>query len=120
MSTYAAKKNETLVDIMNLKKWYPVQKNIIDQILAGHTDYIRAVDGVTFKIHKGEAFGLAGESGSGKTTIGKLAIGMELPTEGKTLFDGIDLAQLPREQLRLLRRRMQVIFRIQWHRLILA
>jgi len=52
MSTYAAKKNETLVDIMNLKKWYPVQKNIIDQILAGHTDYIRAVDGVTSRYTK--------------------------------------------------------------------
>jgi peptide/nickel transport system ATP-binding protein len=104
------KPNDILVDIQNIKKWYPVQKSIIDQVLAGHIDYIRAVDGVTFQIKKGEAFGLAGESGSGKSTIGKLAIGMEIPTEGKALFDGIDLAKLPKEQLRLMRRRMQVIF----------
>ena len=105
-----AKPNNILVDIQNVKKWYAVQKSVIDQILAGHIDYIRAVDGVSFQIRKGEAFGLAGESGSGKTTIGKLAIGMELPTEGDVLFDGINLATLPKEELRQMRRRMQVIF----------
>lgn len=104
------KSNEILVDIQNIKKWYPVQKSIIDQVLAGHIDYIRAVDGVSFQIKKGEAFGLAGESGSGKSTIGRLAIGLETPTEGKAIFDGIDLASLPKEELRQMRRRMQVIF----------
>lgn len=104
------KPNDILVDIQNIKKWYPVQKSVLEQILAGRKDFIRAVDGVSFQIRRGEAFGLAGESGSGKSTIGKLAIGMELPTEGRALFDGIDLAKLPKEGLRLLRRRMQVIF----------
>lgn len=104
------KPNDILVDIQNIKKWYPVQKSVLEQILAGRKDFIRAVDGVSFQIRRGEAFGLAGESGSGKSTIGKLAIGMELPTEGRALFDGIDLAKLPKEELRLLRRRMQVIF----------
>jgi peptide/nickel transport system ATP-binding protein len=101
---------ENLVEITDLKKWYPVQKTILDQILAGHTDYVRAVDGVSINIRRGEAFGLAGESGSGKSTIGRLAIGLEKPTEGKVFFDGIDLTTLRPEELRRLRRRMQVIF----------
>lgn len=104
-------KNNNLVQTENLKKWFPVEKNFIDQMLAaGKLNYVRAVDGVTFNIKAGEAFGLAGESGSGKSTIGRLAIGLEKPTEGKVLFDGIDLSTLEPEALRLERRRMQVIF----------
>jgi peptide/nickel transport system ATP-binding protein len=101
---------DTLLEIKDLKKWFPVQKGFLEVLLAGHTDHVRAVDGVTFSIRKGEAFGLAGESGSGKTTIGRLAIGLETPTEGKVFFDGIDLATLKKEELRKMRRRMQVIF----------
>ncbi len=101
---------EALVEIRNLKKYFPVQKNILDQFLAGRVDYVRAVDGVTFTIRRGEAFGLAGESGSGKSTIGRLAIGLEKPTSGEVIFDGINLASLDRESLRRMRSRMQVIF----------
>ena len=101
---------DNLVEIHDLKKYFPVQKTLLDQLLAGHTDFVRAVDGVSFNIRRGEAFGLAGESGSGKTTIGRLAIGLETPTEGKVFFDGIDLTSLAPEELRRLRRRMQVIF----------
>ncbi len=101
---------DDLVQVKDLKKWFPVQKGFLDQMLAGHLDFIRAVDGVTFNIRRGEAFGLAGESGSGKTTIGRCVIGLEQPTEGHVIFDGIDLASLPAEELRKLRRRMQVIF----------
>lgn len=103
-------KTENLVEISGLKKWFPVQKSFLEQFAAGHTDYVRAVDGVSFDIHRGEAFGLAGESGSGKTTIGRLAIGLETLTEGSVLFDGIDLQSLKSEELRRLRRRMQVIY----------
>ena len=104
--------NQTnLVEVHDLKKWFPVEKNFIDQLLAaGHLNHVRAVDGVSFNIKPGEAFGLAGESGSGKTTIGRLTIGLEKPTEGKVLFDGVDLSTLDPEALRLMRRRMQVIF----------
>jgi peptide/nickel transport system ATP-binding protein len=100
-----------LVEIQDLKKWFPVQRNFIDQILAaGRLSYVRAVDGVTFEIKRGEAFGLAGESGSGKTTIGRLAIGLEKPTSGKVLFDGNNLSEIGAEELRRMRHRMQVIF----------
>jgi ABC-type oligopeptide transport system ATPase subunit len=101
---------DNLVEVKDLKKWYPVQKNFLDQLLARHLDYIHAVDGVSFSIRRGEAFGLAGESGSGKSTIGRLVIGLEQPTEGEVCFDGVDLSSLDAEELRRLRKRMQVIF----------
>jgi peptide/nickel transport system ATP-binding protein len=106
----STQQQENLVEIRRLKKWFPVQKSFLDQILAGRKDFVRAVDGVTFNIRRGEAFGLAGESGSGKTTIGRLAIGLETPTEGTVHFDGIDLSSQNEREMRHLRRRMQVIF----------
>jgi len=102
--------NEILLKLENIKKYFPVQKNLVDQIFAEKIDYVHAVDDVSFHIKRGEAFGLAGESGSGKTTIGRLAIGLETLTEGKAIFDGIDLGKLSSEELRKLRMRMQVIF----------
>jgi peptide/nickel transport system ATP-binding protein len=109
-SSVNPKGEDNLIEIRNLKKWFPVQKSILDQVLAGRTDYIRAVDGISFNIRRAEVFGLAGESGSGKTTTGRLAIGLETATEGFVKFDGIELSSLKREELRKLRRRMQVIF----------
>ncbi len=101
---------DNLVEVRNLKKWFPVQTSFLDQMLSGHRDYIRAVDGVSFNIRRGEVFGLAGESGSGKTTTGRLVIRLEEPTEGAVYFDGTDLSFLSKEELRKTRRRMQVIF----------
>ncbi len=101
---------KSLVEIKNLRRWFPVQKNFLDQMLAQKIDYVRAVDDVTFNIRQGEAFGLAGESGSGKSTIGRLTIGLDKPTKGEVIFDGINLGKQSSEELRKLRRRMQVIF----------
>ncbi len=101
---------EYLVRLENIKKYFPVQKSIIDQVFAGKIDYVKAVDNVSINIKRGEAFGLAGESGSGKTTIGRLAIGLEELTSGKVIFDNVNLDDLHPEELRKLRRRMQVIF----------
>jgi peptide/nickel transport system ATP-binding protein len=102
--------NGNLVEVRELKKWFAVQSGLLERMMAGHVDYVRAVDGVSFDIRKGEVLGLAGESGSGKTTTGKLVIRLEEPTAGTVRFDGIDLETLKSEQLRKLRRRMQVIF----------
>ena len=109
-SSTVVEQEDNLIEVKDLKRWFPVQKSILDQVLAGHLDYVHAVDGVTFNIRRGEAFGLAGESGSGKSTIGRLVIGLDQPTEGKVCFDGVDLSSLHSEELRRLRRRMQVIF----------
>ncbi len=99
-----------LVEVRDLKKWFPIEAGLFARLLSREQQYVHAVDGVSFSIARGEVLGLAGESGSGKTTIGKLVLRLEDPTAGSIHFDQIDLAQLDPEQMRKLRRRMQVIF----------
>ena len=105
-----ANKNGNLVEVKDLKKWFEIQSGLLDGILSRDIAHVRAVDGVSFNIRRGEVFGLAGESGSGKTTIGRLVIRLEEPTEGSVTFDGVDLAALSSGEMRKLRSRMQVIF----------
>jgi peptide/nickel transport system ATP-binding protein len=99
-----------LVEVRNVKKYFPVQKGFIDQITSGKQTYIKAVDDVSFYVKKGEVLGLAGESGSGKTTMGRLCVRLIEPTEGQILFDGQDIAPLKGKQLRLIKRRIQFTF----------
>jgi peptide/nickel transport system ATP-binding protein len=110
MSTDRLIQKDNMVEVQDLRKWFPVQKGLMATLAGGKGDYIHAVDGVSFHIRRGEVFGLAGESGSGKSTIGRCVIGLERPTQGRVLFDETDLASLSQEQLRRERRRMQVIY----------
>lgn len=103
--------SEILVEAENLKKWFPVQKGFIANLMSrGHIDYVRAVDGVSFEIRRNEVLGLAGESGSGKSTVGRLVLRLLEPTSGTVKLDGIDLGELSKERLRQTRKRMQVVF----------
>jgi len=100
-----------LVEVRDLKKWFPVQKGFIANLMSrGHIDHVRAVDGVDFEIRRNEVLGLAGESGSGKSTVGRLVLRLLEPTEGSVKLDGIDLNSLSKEELRRTRKRMQVVF----------
>lgn len=99
--------DKILVRVENLKKYFPITRGIIFQKTIG---YIRAVDDISFFIRKGETFGLVGESGSGKTTVGRTILQLYRPTSGKVYFDGVDLTTLKGEELRRMRRRMQIIF----------
>jgi peptide/nickel transport system ATP-binding protein len=101
---------DNLVEVRGLKKWFPVQKSFIERLVTRERQFVRAVDGIDFEIRRGEVFGLAGESGSGKTTTGRLILRLAEPTEGSIAFDGVNLTLLSREEMRRMRQRMQVIF----------
>jgi len=101
------KTDGALVEVRNLKMYFPVKQGIVFQKKVAD---IKAVDGVSFTIQKGETLGLVGESGCGKTTTGRCILQLYRPTEGQILFEGQDLTQLSGTPLRGFRRRMQMIF----------
>jgi len=99
-----------IVKVENLKKYFPVQKSFLEQLLTRKMSYVKAVDDVTFSINKREIFTLAGESGCGKTTTGRLVVRLLKPTSGQIYFRDQDISKLEGERLRLLRRKMQIVF----------
>lgn len=95
-----------LIEVENLKKYYAVKGGIVTHTTA----HVKAVDGVSFSILEGETLGLVGESGCGKSTIGRALVGLEKPTEGKIRYEGQDLAKLSKKEMEKIRTHRQMVF----------
>ena len=102
----ADKNSPALIQVENLKVHYPVKGGIINHV----TGYTKAVDGVSFSIMEGEILGLVGESGCGKSTIGRQLVGLETPTEGKIYYEGRDLSLLKKKEMQKIRTQLQMVF----------
>lgn len=96
----------SLLKVENLKTYFPIKKGILSKVVA----YVKAVDGVSFELQEGEVLALVGESGCGKTTIGRTILKLIPATDGKVTFDGIDVLSATPEELFELRKQMQIIF----------
>lgn len=101
-----SEKQIPLMQVKDLKKYYPVKTGIIPHV----TDYVKAVDGVSFSIYEGEILGLVGESGCGKTTIGKQLVGLEKPTGGTISYRGMDVLNWTAREQSAYRTKIQMIF----------
>jgi peptide/nickel transport system ATP-binding protein len=101
---------DEILRVENLTKYYPVEKSFLEKALARSKHFVKAVDNVSFTVKRGEIFTLAGESGCGKTTTGKLVVRLISPTSGKIFFNNIEITELKNEELRMLKRKMQIIF----------
>ena len=99
--------NEALLEISGLKVYFPVKRGLIFDRTVG---MVKAVDGLNFSIRPGETLGLVGESGSGKTTTGRAILQLVKATEGSVTFEGKDLVSLSNRDMRLMRRRLGMVF----------
>src|SRR5579864_5328514 len=100
------------IDINNLRRVFDVSKPWLNRVLeGGHLEFLKAVDGVSFDIAKGETFALVGESGSGKTTVARMVVGLLPPSSGDVIIDGVSMTDSRQLQARRqLRRRIQMVF----------
>ncbi len=105
--TYKPKSSEVMLEVTNLKKHFPISSGIILQRQVGA---VKAVDDVSFQVYKGETLGLVGESGCGKSTTGRTVLQLYKPTAGSVKFQGQELTTLPSDELRRMRKQMQMIF----------
>ncbi|MEZ5855044.1 MAG: dipeptide ABC transporter ATP-binding protein [Hyphomicrobiaceae bacterium] len=100
------RRGKPVLEVRDLKKHFPVKKGLLQKTVGN----VYAVDGVSFTIHPGETLGLVGESGCGKSTVGRTLLRLLEPTSGQILLDGRDITHLPKAELRPYRREMQIIF----------
>jgi len=97
---------EKLLEVSNLKKYFPIKKDLLGR----PGGFVQAVNGVSFIIHRGETLGLVGESGCGKSTVGKCIIGLEPVTEGRIFMNGVELTALSERKRRHVRKDIQMVF----------
>ncbi|MFX0124965.1 MAG: ABC transporter ATP-binding protein [Candidatus Hodarchaeota archaeon] len=102
-------KLEAIFEVKSLSKWFSTRRGLLAS-LTGKQEYVRAVDNISFEIHKQEVVCMVGESGSGKTTAARLILRLEDPTEGQILYKGNDIAKEKQSELRKLRRHIQMVF----------
>ena len=103
--------DDVLLKVQDLRKWFNVSGGIVESLLSKKHQYVKAVDGVTFDIKKGEIFGLVGESGCGKTTMGRLIMNSIEPTSGHIYFEGVDVSNVKTiEEVMVLALKKQMIF----------
>jgi oligopeptide/dipeptide ABC transporter ATP-binding protein len=98
--------HKTLIEVEHLTKFFPVRSGVLQRVHA----WVQAVDDVSFTIREGETLGLVGESGCGKTTVGRTMLRLLEPTSGRVRFDGVDVLRLKGRELKSMRRNMQIIF----------
>ncbi|MFN5040716.1 MAG: ATP-binding cassette domain-containing protein, partial [Bradyrhizobium sp.] len=102
----------TLIEVRNLRRVFDVSKPWLNRVIeGGHLELLKAVDGVSFDIKRGETFALVGESGSGKTTVARMVVGLLPPSSGEVVIDGVSMTDPRQGQARRrLRRRIQMVF----------
>lgn len=99
-----------ILQVEHLRKYYQLSGTLLGRLVSRGRSVVKAVDDVSFQLRRGEVFGLVGESGCGKTTLGRTILRLTEPTDGRVIFDGQDITQLREEELRSLRRKMQIVF----------
>ena len=104
--TDSAPKSEYVLKVTDLKQYFPIKSGLVQHVVG----YVKAVDGITFKIKRGTTMGLVGESGCGKTTVGKTILRLNERTSGEVLFNDIDIFGLNHKELTAMRPKMQIIF----------
>jgi len=105
-STATGTETDALLQVRNLKKYFPIRGGVFSRVVAN----VKAVEEASLTIRRGEVVGLVGESGSGKTTAGRAILRLIEPTAGEIIFDGVDIAKLPKSKMRDYRKEMQIIF----------
>ena len=102
----AAKPEDNILEVKGLKTWFPIKTGLFSRV----TGHVKAVDGISFSIKRGTTMGLVGESGCGKTTVGRTILRLTPKTEGQVLFDGQDIYALDSKQMNAIRPKLQIIF----------
>ena len=105
-STATGTDTRALLQVRNLKKYFPIRGGVFSRVVAN----VKAVEEVSLTVNRGEVVGLVGESGSGKTTAGRAILRLIEPTDGEIVFEGVDIAKLPKAKMRDYRKEMQIIF----------